>query len=63
MGYSCTAAASRTMDAIEAACAESRKPHGDTSGNVFFVGADRFFYEIVRRDQAGRVAAGEETAG
>ncbi len=49
VGYSYSAAASRTMDKIEAACRATRP--GEASSNAYFVNGRRYFFEVVRRDQ------------
>jgi hypothetical protein len=59
MGWLCTTAAARTMEVIAAACAASRKQHGEQqTSNVFFANRQRYFYEISRRDQSDGGIAG-----
>ncbi len=58
MGWSYRSDAGRTMDAIEAACKQTREPHGETCSNTFFVGGKRYFYETSRRDQVDGGIAG-----
>jgi len=47
------------MDAIEAACAQSRKENGEMkTSNFFYANGKRYFYEISRRDQPDGGIAG-----
>jgi len=59
MGWSCSRAADRTIDAIETACSRSRLENkGDAVSNVFYTNGKRYFYEISRRDQPDGGIAG-----
>lgn len=52
MGYSYTELAGRVMDAVEAACRESRRGKGEEqSSNVFYSGDKHYFFEVTRKDR------------
>lgn len=58
MGWSCTRAASLTLERIEEACKATR-PADNTSSNTFFVDGREFFFEVTPKDQPGGGIIGE----
>jgi hypothetical protein len=51
MGWSCSAAANRTLETIEAACEASREGKIDENvSNVFYADGRRYFYELDRQE-------------